>query len=389
MHGRALLEKTYNSLSYKPQHQMRLRNLLFNNPHILTVAAEVRQEEERWLTWLSRMKETAGGLENGDFGYLRDHFTSFQDLAAVIAFFQSSAIEGNSNKRWSSKFVFPFGGHALYEDVNVSASNGVTNDRRFFGRTGEILYLMLCRSSRASDVSRLVSERLLGGEGPYDRLVHILQGGSEHARLERGGSYLPLAACGVRSSRGGLVRLLTCRVPAFDIIPHLVAITGLNLILYQLERAQEVVPKADTTRLVCEIIGPKRSKVRELSEKSYQANQGRPGQAIENYIRSLADSEAWRKAVASDHPRVNAAALLSERFDFDEEDLDDIKGGRRSSWMRWFRGHRSGTGNMWGGSMGPGRALLVCLRGAQAAVRGTHRPTGFSRRSWFAGRTAD
>ena len=329
VHGRALVEGAYNTLSYRPQQQLRLRNLLFNNPHILTVAAEGQQEEERWSKWLSRMKETVGGVEKGDFSYLRNHFTSFQDLATVIAFFQSSAIEGNSNKRWSSKFVFPFGGHALYEDVSVSASNGVTNDRRFFGRTGEILYLMLCRSARADEISRLVSERLLAGEGPYDRLAQLLQGAPEFARQERGGSYLPLARHAAFDRLAeDWAGLLKSRVPTFDIIPHLVTITGLNLILYQLERAQEMLPEGDAIKLVCEIIGPKRSKVRELSEKSFLANQVLPGQAIENYVRRITRTEAWQQALESEHPRSSAAALLMQHFDFpDEEDLADIKGG--------------------------------------------------------------
>lgn len=328
LHGRALVEKAPNTLSYKPQQQLRLRNLLFNNPHIVTVNSEIRQEEDKWATWLDRMRNSTGGFDNADFAYLRNHFDSFQDLGAVIAFLQSSAIEGNSNKRWSSKFVFPFGGNSLFEDVSVSASNGVTNDRRFFGRVGELLYLMLSRSRQASEVSRLVSERLLAGEGPYDKLVRILQGEPEFSQKERGGSYLPLAQhrCFDRLAEDW-ISLLTCRVPTYDIIPHLVTITGLNLMLYQLERAQEVVPHPENIRLVCEIIGPKRSKVRELSEKSYQRNQGIPGQAVENYIASIAETAEWRAALVSEHPRIAAAELLAARFDWpDEDDADEARG---------------------------------------------------------------
>ena len=70
-----------------------------------------------WATWLPLMTENAGGLDRPDFSYLRDRFETFQDFASVVSFLQSSAIEGGSNKRWSSKFVFPFGTSALYEDV--------------------------------------------------------------------------------------------------------------------------------------------------------------------------------------------------------------------------------------------------------------------------------
>jgi hypothetical protein len=101
--------------------------------------------------------------------------------------------------------------------VNVSAANGVTNDRRFFGRTGEILYMMLCRSSAATALAKEVPHRLLKGEGPYDRLVGVLQGPPDYAR-ERGGAYLPLARHPSfdRLAEDWLA-LLSSRVPTYDI----------------------------------------------------------------------------------------------------------------------------------------------------------------------------
>jgi hypothetical protein len=57
----------------------------------------------------------------------------------------------HSALRWSSEFAFPFGASALYEDVSVSAT-GVSTDRRFFARMGEVIYLMLCRSAHVSEL---------------------------------------------------------------------------------------------------------------------------------------------------------------------------------------------------------------------------------------------
>jgi hypothetical protein len=116
-----------------------------------------------WQTWLPRMEENAGGLDKANFAYLRDRFETFRDFASVISFLQSSAIEGGSNKRWSSKFVFPFGTGSLYEDVSVTPT-GVATDRRFFARTGEILYLMLCRSARADEVRERLIRRVLASD---------------------------------------------------------------------------------------------------------------------------------------------------------------------------------------------------------------------------------
>jgi hypothetical protein len=190
--GRALREESLNGLSYRPQQQLRLRNLLFNNPHIATVLATDQSDDAMWSTWLQLMQENAGGLDKPDFAYLRDRFESFQDFASIVFFLQSSAIEGGSNKRWSSKFVFPFGTNALYEDASIQGQGAsVSTDRRFFARTGEVLYLMLCRSSRVEQLRERLVNRLFAVKAPYDGLVKALQGDIQLARNDRAGAYVP------------------------------------------------------------------------------------------------------------------------------------------------------------------------------------------------------
>ena len=73
---------------------------------------------------------------------------------------RTSAFEGQSNKRWSSRFVFPFGPAAMYEDLRFDAGGNASNDRRFFARTGELLYLMLSRATRGAHNALLNLEEL-------------------------------------------------------------------------------------------------------------------------------------------------------------------------------------------------------------------------------------
>jgi hypothetical protein len=326
--GRALSETSTNGLSYKPQTQLRLRNLLFNNPHMATVLATNASDEAMWKSWLERMQENAGGLERPDFSYLRERFETFPDFASVVSFLQSSAIEGGSNKRWSSKFVFPFGTSALYEDVSVSSAGGVSTDRRFFARTGEVLYLMLCRSARASDLRTRLVSRVLQNEAPYDGLIRAVQGEVQLARQERAGSYLP---CSTHPSFDRLaedwIAILDLRIPAYDAIPHIVTMTGLHLLRYQLQRSTEVLGIPDPITLVCEIVSPKRSVVRDLSADSFQSNNALPQQAIDRFIRQIVDTPEWKAALASDEPDQNAAEVLSKKFDWpDLDEPDDARG---------------------------------------------------------------
>lgn len=321
--GRALREETLNSLSYRPQLQLRLRNLVFNNPHIMTVLAEDRPDDAAWTIWFAKMANTAAGLEERDFSYLRDRFETFKDFAAVIGFLQGSAIEGASNKRWSSKFVFPFGPNALYEDVNVNPRGGVTNDRRFFARTGELLYLMLCRSREAGALRELLISRFLENPAPYDRMAAALQGQAQFSGRERAGAYLPCSTHPLfdRLAEDWLA-ILKLPIPAYDAIPHLVTMTGLNLILYQLERAREML-KSEPVRLVCEIVSPKKSVVRDLSADSYQRNNGLPQQAVERFVRRVGETEEWAAACGSDAPVLHAADILKKAFGWPDGEDDE------------------------------------------------------------------
>jgi hypothetical protein len=358
--GRALTEAVFNTLSYRPQTQLRLRNLLFNNPYMAAVLASDLSDDAIWQSWLPRMEENAGGLDKPAFSYLRDRFETFRDFASVVSFLQSSAIEGGSNKRWSSKFVFPFGTSALYEDVSVTATS-VTTDRRFFARTGEILYLMLCRSARAAELRDLLTKRILTPDTPYDGLVRALQGDTQLARQERAGAYLP---CESHRTFDRLaedwIALLNLQIPVYDAIPHIVTMTGLHLILYQLQRAAEVLNLEQPTTLVCEIVSPKRSVVRDLSADSFQGNNSLPQQALEKFIRNVADSPDWQAAVASNEPEPNAAEVLSKNFDWPDLDEPDEPHGSPDALLdelvrRAFVRHKQHVGKVhstWARSIG-------------------------------------
>lgn len=318
--GRALVEQRLNELSYLPQQQLNLRNIVFNNPHMPASRAPGQTEDAIWTSWLEQMRENAGGLEEPDFSYLRSRFGTFDDFRSIVSFLQSSAIEGGSNKRWGSKFVFPFGTNSLYEDANID--RGATNDRRFFARTGELLYLMLCRSERSDEVKKRLVERFLAADSQYDGLAQALQGAPQYARNARGGSYLP---CSKHPAFDGLaddwISILDLQIPIYDAIPHIVTMTGLHILLYQLQRSADVLERAEPVTLVCEIVSPGKKVVRELSANSFQENNSLTARALERFIRAVETEEEWQHALASDEPGPRAAEVLNRRFDW--PDLDD------------------------------------------------------------------
>ncbi len=318
------------SVMFKPQRQVRLRALLFNNPYVESIAESSASDEEKWKQWFDRFRQGATGNGDEDMAYLRRSFTSFDDFAKAIELLRSSSFESRSNKRWSSKFVFPFGPDALYEDLAISAKGGMSNDRRFFARTGELLYLMLTRAKRGAELGDSLAKRLFDHAAPMNRLVRALQGAPQSAEEPRLSGYLPEVA----NNRFDQIcddwlSILHKDLPIYDALEHLIAITGLNMLLYFLERAKGVAGDDDPVEIVCEIVSKERTKVRALSSDSYQFNQGLPSKAVRAHVESIRLDVEWAAAETTEFPDAERVKLMRERFQWppidggDDEDFTD------------------------------------------------------------------
>lgn len=297
-----------NSARFKPQRQIRLRGLLFNNPYIETIRAKQLPDIEKWKQWSEYFLSDATILGDDDLSYLSKTFESFDDFAKSIELLRSSAFEGSSNKRWSSKFVFPFGPDALYEDLRFDASGAASNDRRFFARTGELLYLMLARAKDSAKLGTVISNRVFDSSAPMNKLVKALQGESQFAQNDKEVGYLPYAS----HRRFDMLcedwlEILSRDLPVYDALEHLITMTGLNLLLYFLECSKAEVGDVEPIQIVCEII-KERSKVRALSGDSYQANQALSLRAIRASIENIRTTEEWSVATKSD----NAVGVCSD-----------------------------------------------------------------------------
>jgi hypothetical protein len=262
---------------------------------------------------------------------LKARFESFKDFAQIVKFLQSTAIEGDSNKRWSSKFVFPYGPDCFYEDLRVKGEK-VTNDRRFFGRTGELLYLMLCRSNRGDEIlSRLESIGIISRDysseyrgSKWNQLVLALQPPSERSnqpRLSGSPPYLPYENLPeYERLADDWLNILCYDLPDYDSLPHIVTITGLHLIIYLLSRAKAALGEATPPQFVLEIVAPKKTSVRELASDEFQKNNNLPQRAIEHTIRSITDSPEWQACLNSYTPIEDVIDLLEKRFAWSAKD---------------------------------------------------------------------
>lgn len=305
------------AVKFKPQRQMRLRGLLFNNPYVETIAESRLSDEEKWRQWLEMFGQGSTGNGDGvaDVAYLRQSFANFDDFAKAIELLRSSSFESRSNKRWSSKFVFPFGPDALYEDLQIDAKGNMSNDRRFFARTGELLYLMLTRAKRGAELGDLLAKRLFDRSAPMNRLTRALQGAPQLPEEARLSGYLPE----VSNPRFDQIcedwlAILSRDMPVYDALEHLIAVTGLNMLLYFLERAKSTAGDDEPVEFVCEIVSKDGRKVRALSSDSYLTNQGFPEKAIRAHVESVRCAQAWIDASSSDFTDAERMKILRDSF---------------------------------------------------------------------------
>lgn len=316
---------------YRPQRQIRLRGLLFNNPYVESVREKTIPDEEKWRIWMEYFAQDATKLGDEDVNYLRRVFTNFDDFAKAIELLRSSSFEARSNKRWSSKFVFPFGPDALYEDLRVDAG-GASNDRRFFARTGELLYLMLCRADRGPELGQKLVERLFDKTVPMNRLVKAMQGDPQFAQDARDVGYLPHAKH-LRFDRlcDDWLAILSRDMPIYDALEHLIASAGLNLLLYFLECGKVQAGDVDPVEFVCEIVSKERTKVRSLSGDSYQANQAVSMRAVRAAVEGVRLTDEWAAAIKSEYPDAECAKLMHAAFQWPKADGgDDGDAGAKS-----------------------------------------------------------
>ncbi|MEX3938189.1 hypothetical protein AB4Y44_01270 [Paraburkholderia sp. BR10937] len=312
------------AVKFQPQRQIRLRGLLFNNPYVESIAESALPDAEKWKQWFEKFDQGKTGNGDDDMVYLRHSFSNFDDFAKAIELLRSSSFESRSNKRWSSKFVFPFGPDALYEDLEIDSRGKMSNDRRFFARTGELLYLMLTRAKRGAELGDTLARRLFDREAPMNRLARALQGAPQLADDPRSSGYLPEVA-NARFDRicEDWLSILGRDMPIYDALEHLIAISGLNMLLYFLERAKRIARDDDPVEIVCEIVSKERTKVRALSGDSYQFNQGLPAKAVRAYVESIRQDPLWNDAGSNEFPEAERVKLMRERFQWPSLDGGD------------------------------------------------------------------
>ena len=323
--GELLGDSEATGLHYELRYRMALRNVLFNNDALTRVSEQSLTDDAAWEAWLAQTQ----GEGVAEFGYLRERFPSFRDFAELVGLIRRTALEPESNRRWSSRFIFPFGVDAIYPDVIVK-NDEPSRDRNNFGRTGELVYLMLSRSAQATALRAPLAALFEPGTRK-NRLVARLKGPNDDltSHTETSETFLPYRSHPAFDRLGeDWVRLFALELPEQDAFAHLAPLAALHVMLYQLETAAAHLGR-DRPHLVCELIAPSREFIRRSATASYQDNDALTRRALESQVDEVLASDEWR--TRTDAERLSEAErlqggreLLADRFSYEDGDARNL-----------------------------------------------------------------
>lgn len=336
-------------LMFRPYQRMMLRNILYNNQIMPFILDKYPDDGRAWSEWNTWMRDNARGVIQRDFEYLRARFSNFEEFTKLVAMLRSGTVESESNRRWSSRFLFPFGENCLYEDLNVS-NDKPRREYINFGRTGELLYVMLCRSSSA-DALRPYLHNIVTNKNPWNALVGQLQSDDQDQAGQKGQSFLPYSKHPSFELLGeDLLHLFELKLPKFDSYPHIALLSAMHVMLYQLAVSSQFVG-AKKPSIVCEIVAPRKTLVRELSIHSYQRNSQLSANAVTSFIDSIAGSSEWISAKAASDAYVLCKQVLIREVAWPREPEDYEKAHEPDELIRYLKQsalakHRQHAGNV-------------------------------------------
>lgn len=313
-------EGVHENFTYNAPHKSKLRFLLFQERH----ADNIRMDnsiapEQKWAVWKKRAGEQYRGTfrsnEIDPFRYLDKRLESdFNKLIQALRILRSLEMDVIHNRRWTSQFLSISGHELVLHDLKLN-DNGWSTDRRFFGRGGELVYLMLSRSSDAASTGRAVEKRILAGGGPMGRAASLLTDENDGHSSPRVG-YLPLPrhAAYDRLAQDWRSLLEIDGLPSTHLIEPLFRITGLNLVRYFAERNAEVIRTGEPEPLVLDLTGGKNSQIRTVAKNHFERHRHAANEAVRVHVkRRCEDSPAWCEAVADGNTK-SAAEILARIF---------------------------------------------------------------------------
>lgn len=292
-----------------------LRYVLFKDRSLDIVANDAQlSPEERLGAWIEALnKGFANEVRSGNpvnFEYLRARFGNrFDDARQAVKILQGLEIDVLNNRRYTSRFLAPRGANLILNDVDQK----FVADRMFFGRGGEMVYLMLSRSSLATDLAPVIAEQFLSSKDPLDRIAAKFVPDAPDRTAGGSIGYLPKRehAAYERMAEDWHAILTLKELPPPQKFEPLFRMTALNLMRYFAERAQVVAGNSFVDPIPLDMLGGRDANLRDVSKAFLRRHRQVIEDAVESYIRGkIEPTPAWEAALKQPDNAIQSTQAL-------------------------------------------------------------------------------
>ncbi|TNC98632.1 MAG: hypothetical protein FD119_103 [Stygiobacter sp.] len=310
-------EPEHEILSYDIPLNTTLRHLLFRDKEISRLASRPSSDHDAlWDQWQEHGRREFGHLR---FDYLKGRFQcDFRQMAEAVELLRSAEIEQFGDKRYTSRHLVPIGPSMLFPDVKQEGVNDFKLDRRFFQRTGELIFLMLNRSRKREELEALVRRRLLVSDSPLDRLAKRFRPEWDEDKVTSANiGYLPIKWMEVydRLAEDWIAILGLGSLPLEDCLDALMRITGLHEVVYIVERSVDEAGRPGVPPFFLDLAGVVRSNpVFATATESYKTHRSLPIRAVEAFVARFAESDEWTSIGMGLSGAEAAKNILKRRF---------------------------------------------------------------------------
>ena len=320
-------DATHEAFHYDLPHRRKMRFLLFQDRHLEKIAKDDGiHDDAKWSVWKAMVNKQFDPDNDGQdhFAYLDAAFDCrIESLIQAVRLLKSMELDVMHNRRWTSRFLAVTGPDMICTDLRESTNRSWSPDRRFFGRGGELVYLMLNRSRNAQKLDRLITKRLLNPDDPMNRIAHALSDRNETKGSSVHIGYLPYRRHDAydRLAEDWLGILELERLPNGHLFEPLFRITGLNLVVYLAERAQNEIGEQEPEPIVADLTDGADSQLRQSSKEHLNRHRQAANRAVRAFIaRRLEADDGWNTALTLGNPSA-AAGALKQLFGFRNRDL--------------------------------------------------------------------
>lgn len=306
--------------SYSLAPRRELRTILFKDRHIDEIADsdEFGSDNTRWSKWFERI-----GTNGEAKFYLKERFTRFSSFRNAVVLLRSAEIESGRKRRATSRHLAPRGPAMLAADFGEKKTEKADKDRRFFSRGGELLYMMLNRSSLRDSLEPLIESRLLTENSRWNGLAKVLQPQEQDAPLDFDLGYLPLPSHRAyeRIAQDWFNVLSLSELPDDNLPEPLMRLTGFGIIRYMIERAAETLG-SEPPPIPLDMVSTSTVGVKRISQDCFRRHRDMTRTAIERLTEEFAASAEWKAALEMPHKVRAANEIVEKRFGFTWGDSD-------------------------------------------------------------------